>query len=348
MPHWPQQTGRARAAALIAAAAALAALVCTPPAAAQATREFFDEAGRRVMAPQPVRRIVSLAPSVTETLFALGVGDRVVGVTDFCDFPPEAARRARVGGPLNPSLEHIAALKPDVVVLAKTANRRETMDAISRLGIAAYGTDPRSVEQVLDSTLRLARVVGAEERGQQLVSELRARLDALRQKLAGRRPKRILFLVWYEPLITVGQETFLFDAVHWAGAESVVATSQEWPRLNLEEAIRLEPEYIVLAEMRADGVERTAADLRTRRGWRDMDAVRNNRFAVLDDTINRPGPRLVEAIERLARQLHPDAFADAENGKEKREKGKSEHAETKPPFTLFHFPFSDFHGGAAR
>ncbi|HEX9759629.1 MAG TPA: cobalamin-binding protein [Candidatus Acidoferrales bacterium] len=326
--------------------ATLAALMLAAPATAQSTREFFDEAGRRVVAPQPVRRIVSLAPSVTETLFALGVGDRVVGVTDFCDYPPEAARRARVGGPLNPSLEHIAALNPDVVVLAKTANRRETMDAISRLGIAAYGTDPRSVEQMLDSTLRLSRVVGAEERGQQLVAELRARLDALRQRLAGRRPKRILFLVWYEPLITVGYETFLFDAVRWAGGESVVKTSQEWPRLNLEEAIRLEPEYIVIAEMRAEGVERTAQDLRTRRGWRDMDAVRNNRFGVLDVTINRPGPRLVDAIERLARQLHPDAFAEA-NGKGWQGPGVAQE-HSGPFLPLLHFPISLFHGGAAR
>ena len=259
----------------------------------------------------PPRRIVSLAPALTETLYALGVEERLVGVTDYCDYPPEVLKKPKIGGAVNPNLEQIVALQPDLVLAqALTLNRRETVDALERLRLAVYATSSQTVEGVLESTRHVGEVTGSGERGEQLVTQLRERLSQLKQRLTGRAPRRVLFVVWHEPLISAGRNTFLTDALRLAGAESVVETSQDWPRLSLEEVVRQQPEFLVFASAHADGVERTLAELKDRPGWRDLEAVRQHRVAIVSDAINRPAPRLVDAIEQLARQLHPTAFEE--------------------------------------
>ncbi len=325
-----------------AALAAGFALAVVGPARAQAppprtepaasAREVTDEAGRRVSVPQPVRRIVSLAPSVTETLYALGAQDRLAGVTDYCDYPPEAQSKPKVGGVINPNLEEVVALKPDLVVAAKSINRRETVEALERLNIAAYATDPHTVMGMLESTARLAELIGARERGETLTADLRARLAELKQRLAGRSPKPVLFVVWYEPLISIGQNTFIADALRWAGAESVVVSRQDWPHMNLEEVVRLQPEYLVFAGAHADAAERDFDALREEPGWRSLEAVRERRIAVISDAVNRPAPRLIDAIEQLARILHPQVFAakpEARNWKSEMQPAKQASAPEK-------------------
>jgi len=282
-----------------------------PDAAAHpqpATREVVDETGRHIRVPLEVRRIVSLAPSMTETLYALGAQERLAGVTDFCDYPPEALQKPKVGGTINPSLEQIVALRPDLVLAAKSANRRETVEGLERLGIAVYANDPNTVEDVLASTRRIAEIIGASAQGAALVDELRARLEVLRQRLAGQAPRRVLFVVWHDPLITIGRETFIADALRWAGAAPAVELESDWPRLSLEIVVRVQPEFLVFASSHSEGVARTMDDLRARPGWRELEAVRQGHTAVISDAVNRPAPRLVEAIEQLARQLHPEAF----------------------------------------
>lgn len=301
--------------------------------------EVTDETGRRVSVPQPVRRIVSLAPSLTETLYALGAQERLVGVTDYCDFPAEAQNKPRVGGAINPNLEQVVALKPDLVLVTKSLNRRETVEALERLGMAVYASDPRTVEGVVASTARLAEVIGAHEQGEALVAGLRARLAELKRVLSARAPRRALFVVWHEPLISIGRETFLADALRWAGAESAAETSQDWPRLGLEEVVRLQPDYLVFASSHSEAGRHTFEALRKRRGWRKLEAVRQGRIALVSDAVNRPSPRLIEAIEELARQFHPDAFAqEPENRKGKPENWPGSKRRAFFPFS--HFSFS--------
>jgi iron complex transport system substrate-binding protein len=280
------------------------------PAAPPAKIEFTDEVGRKVFVPQPVRRIVSLAPSLTETIFALGAQDRLVGVTDYCDYPPEALTKPKVGGAINPSLEQIVALRPDLVLATKSLNRRETVLALEQLGIAAYATDPHTVEDVIASAAKLAAVIGAHDAGAALEAGLRARLSELKRRVGSLPPKRVLFVVWVEPLISVGRDTFIADAMRWAGAESVVQSSQSWPHVSLEEAVRLQPHVLVFASSHSEAVARHLDALAQLPGWRNLEAARNRRFVVISDAFNRPAPRLISAIEQLARQLHPDAFAE--------------------------------------
>ncbi len=286
-----------------------------------------DDAGRIVRVPAEVRRIVSLAPSVTETLFALGLGDRVVGVTDYCNYPAAALERTKVGATLNPSLEVVVSLLPDLVVAAKSANRRETLAELERLGIPAYATDANTVEDILVATERLAQAVGIPDTGRKLTAGLRARLNELQRRLVGRVPKRVLFVVWHEPLISIGRNTFIFDALRYAGAIHIIQIEQDWPRLNLEEVIRLQPEYLIFAGDHAAEMTSLMGTLAERTGWRKLTAVQQRRAIVLDEMINRPSPRLLDAIEALARQLHPEAFREDDATPQHREASDKAHTE---------------------
>ncbi len=294
---------------LLAADAISAPAQVPPTPAAPPLREVTDETGRKVKLPESIQRIVSLAPNMTETVYALGAQERLVGVTDFCDYPPEALSKPKVGGAVNPSLEHIVALKPDLVLAsARVMNRRETVEALDRLGLAVFATDTRTVENMLESTRRIGEMIGAAEQSEELLNDLRARLDNLKSRLAGRAPRRVLFVVWHEPLVSIGRKTFIADALRLAGAESIVETDEDWPQISMEEIVRLQPEFIVFAASHSESVMRTWETLRERPGWRSLDAIRDGRYAIISEAVNRPAPRLVEAIEQLARQLHATAF----------------------------------------
>jgi iron complex transport system substrate-binding protein len=280
----------------------------TPPSA---TREVVDEFGRTVRVPQLPTRIVSLAPSLTETLYALGVQDRLVGDTDFCDYPPDAQKKTKVGGAINPNLEEIAALHPDLVLVTKQINRLDTVRALDTLGIPAYATDAHNVDEILSTTQKLADLLGVPEAGKSLTADLQARLAALHAKLEALPPSRVLFIVWTRPLISVGKNTFIADALRKADAASIVDSTQDWPQMNLEEVVRLQPDYLVFAASHAESASRDFETLSNLPGWQVLDAVRNRHFAVISDAVNRPAPRIVSAIEDLARQLHPAAFQDS-------------------------------------
>ena len=288
------------------------------PAAAPAYKDFVDEAGRTVRVPQPVQRIVSLAPSLTETIYALGLQDRLVGDTDYCDYPPDAQKKPKVGGAINPSLEQIVALRPDLVLVTKNLNLLETVHALDNLGISSYGTDTNTVQAIISSTQRLAEVLGVPEAGANLSADLERHLADLRQRLNGLPPRRVLFIVWSDPLISVGKGTFIADAMRLAGATSIVDSAQDWPHMSLEEVVRLQPDFLVFAASHSDSGQNDFAVLAERPGWRGLDAVRNRRFAVISDAVNRPAPRIVSAIEDLARQLHPEAFSQPDDKKEKK------------------------------
>jgi len=302
----------AAAALLLCAASWCPALRAqTPPAnplAAPVYKDFVDEAGRTVHVPQPVQRIVSLAPSLTETIYALGLQDRLVGDTDYCDYPPDAQKKTKVGGAINPSLEQIVALRPDLVLVTKSLNLLETVQALDNLGISSYGTDPHTVQEIISSTHRLAEVLGVPEAGAALGADLERHLADLRLRLNGLTPRRVLFIVWSDPLISIGKGTFIADAMRLAGATSIVDSAQDWPHMSLEEVVRLQPDYLVFASSHSDSAQNDFDVLAERPGWRGLEAVRNRRFAVISDAVNRPAPRIVSAIEDLARQLHPEAF----------------------------------------
>jgi iron complex transport system substrate-binding protein len=279
----------------------------------RAVKNVTDETGRRVAIPLNVQHIVTLAPNLTETIYALGLEDKLAGDTSYCDTPPAAKLKPHVGSPQTPSLEAIVALHPDLVLATTSINRPETVAALARLGIAVYTSDPHTVRGMLDSIARMADLVGAGEQGAALVAQLQARLDAVHARIGELPLVHVLFVVWEDPLITIGQNTFIADALRWAGAESAIVAEQNWPPVSIEEVVRLQPEYIVLtpnhSESDAASESSELEKLRARPAWKALKAVEAGHVVVASDEFDRPAPGLIGAIEQLARELHPEAFA---------------------------------------
>jgi len=283
-------------------------LVLTVAASPLFGRLVQDETGRSVNVPDHPRRVISLAPSITEIVFALGLGDRLVGDTEYCDYPPEAKRKPHVGAVLNPSLEQIVALKPDLVLGIAEANRRETAEQLERLGIPLYGLTAHTMEDMLRSVDDLGGLLGREAEARALIEGLQDRIRAVAERVKDRPRPKVLFVVWYQPLVTAGPHTFISDVVRRAGGDSITDDLQEeWPRLSLEEALHRDPDIILfpLSESFAPSL----GEFRKLPGWRDFRAVKNNRLSFIPDTIVRPCPRLVDALEEVARVLHPEVAA---------------------------------------
>jgi iron complex transport system substrate-binding protein len=310
------------------------------PPATPALREVTDEAGRTIRIPQNPHRIVSLAPGLTETIYALGLQDLLVGDTDYCDFPPDAQHKPKVGGAINPSLEAIADLHPDLVLVTKSLNRLDTVNSLANLGIPSYAIDPQSVAAIISSTQRLAEIMGAPEAGEALAKDLERHLAGIQQRVAPFPRRSALFIVWTQPLISVGKQTFIADALQYAGAVSIVDSAENWPKVSLEEVARLQPEFLVFPDTHTETTPLNIEALSDLPGWRILDAVRNHRYAKTSDAVDRPAPRIVSAIEDLARQFHPEAFArqpgtshDESDRKDKKQNDKKENDQDKmtPP-----------------
>jgi len=278
------------------------ALLLTLLAAASvaSARTVTDQTGRQVSLPDHPRRLISIAPSITETLFEMGLGDRLVGDTDYCDYPPQARALPHVGAMLNPSMEKIVALKPDLVLGTDEANRRETADQLEHLGIPLYGVTAHTVDGTLQSLEDLGRVLDWGQPTEKLVAGLRARVAAVDRQVQGRPHPKVLFVVWYRPLITAGNGTFISDVIHRAGGVSISDDLKtEWPHMGLEDVLKRSPDVILFpkTDTFAPGLD----DFQKLPGWRDLAAVKNHRLYLVDETIMRPSPRLVDALEEVAK-----------------------------------------------
>jgi iron complex transport system substrate-binding protein len=299
-------------AALFALMATLGARSTASMPLAQATsaagRAVTDETGRHMTVPAKVRRIVSLAPNVTEIIYALGAGDRLVGDTTDCETPADAKLKPHVGGSQRPSLEAVVALRPDLVLASGSINFAQAADALLKAGVPVYTTYPKTVRDMLRSIGEIGDLIGAKTQGDALEASLQGRLEALQTKLSDRPLAHVLFLLGLDPPYSIGPNTFIADALRWAGAESILVTDQNYPQPAFEEVLRIQPDYIVLA---ADdnGMGVNAADLRSRADWKSLMAVQTGRVVTVSDAIERPSPGMVDAIEEMARALHPEAFA---------------------------------------
>jgi iron complex transport system substrate-binding protein len=261
-----------------------------------------DGLGRDVILPIDIKRAVSLAPSVTENVFAAGAGDRLVGVTTFCNYPEQANVIAKIGDTLNPNMETIVALKPDVV-LVSTASQVETFSkTLSDNGIAVYVTDPGSITEVFTDLDRLGELFGTQETAKRVVGDLERRTDAVAAAVAGSSTPAVFVQISKEPLFTIGKGSFLNGLFESAAARSATADVESaFPKLSKETAAALRPDAIVLSESE-DNQEPNEV-------FKDSPAVKSGRvYKINADIISRPGPRLVDALEQIARYLHPEKF----------------------------------------
>jgi iron complex transport system substrate-binding protein len=254
------------------------------------------------------KRIVSLAPSVTETLFALGAGEQLVGICTFCDFPREVERIDRIGSYLAPNVEAIVAKTPDVVI-GVPPNSPEAVAALQRAGLRVVIVQVDTIEQIEAAMRTIAREAGRDAQGETLLGELRQRMAAVRARLEGAPQRRVLIVVGQNPLIAVGSGIFLNELITQAHGINIAAdTNQQWPRLSLEVAVAKQPDVIIDGSMGSEEKDETQL-FGVWQNFPELPAVRNGRlYGRRSYTLLRPGPRLAEGFEEIARLIHPERF----------------------------------------
>jgi len=272
-----------------------------------ASRTFVDDAGRKIFLADPPARVVSLAPSVTEMLFAVGAGDQVVGVTSFCDYPPEAQAKPKVGGAF-PNLEVVLSLKPTLVVAPLDFIRPDMVAKLDQLKIALFILDAGTLEDVLRHIQTIGRILGRSEKADAVAADLRRRMTEIKARTADAARPRVFYVLNSDPLMTAGPGSFIHQLIELAGGVNVAAGAPvSYPRLSLEEVVKQDPQVILFPVGDGEGIPDQEQQRWLR--WTTLSAVKQNRFVRIPSVLlDRPGPRVVDGLELLARQLHPDLF----------------------------------------
>jgi len=265
-----------------------------------------DDLGRNITLEGCPQRIVSLAPSNTEILFALGLGERVVGVTEYCNYPPEALEKEKVGGFSTVDLERVLALEPDLV-LASTQTGEETVQKLEEMGIPVAVLDPDGLEGVLEDITLVGRLTGTDEQATALTGDLRARMDAVRERTRGLERPAVFYVVWHDPLMGAGSGTFIADLIETAGGENVARDMEGYQTMSLEVLIERDPEVIIAST--GPGQHAAYDWVLGEERLKGVRAVRLGRVHAVDqDLVSRGGPRIVDALEDFAEFIHPELY----------------------------------------
>lgn len=272
------------------------------------SRAFVDDTGRRVYLAKAPSRIISLAPSVTEMLFAIGAGTQVVGVTQFCDFPAEATQKVKVGY-ANPNLESLVALEPDLIVAPQEFLKPDLIGKLEQLKIPVFILADRTVEDVFAHIQTLGRMLDRSTEATALGMDLRQHIARVKARTQSAAPVRVLYVLNSEPLITVGPGSFIDQLIGLAGGVNVAAKSATaYPRLSMEVVLQENPDILIFPTGEAEGI--SESEQQAWRKWSTLAAVkRNNLRQIPADLLNRPGPRIGIALELLADLLHPATSA---------------------------------------
>ncbi len=266
-----------------------------------------DDRGVEVTIASEPQRIITIAPSNTEILFAIGVGDRIVGVDNFSNYPDEALSKERVGDVFNMNYEKVVALNPDLIV---SVHSQDVVPELEKLGVPVYVKDPQNIDQVIDTVRLYGELLSVEEQAEELASSMEAEIAALMEAVAGiPEPERVsvYYEVWWqEPsLMTAGSGTFIDDLITRANAENIASDLSGWTSISLETIVERDPAVILTTfQETIDGFNQGQ-----KQAWKDISAVKNGRVYLLNqDIVARPGPRLVEALRSIVERLYPDAL----------------------------------------
>ncbi|MDO9535190.1 MAG: cobalamin-binding protein [Bacillota bacterium] len=271
---------------------------------------IVDQMGRELLVPKVPERIISISPANTEIAFALGLGDRLVGVTDYCSYPTQAQDKTSVGGYSDPNLEKIVALEPDLI-LAGSFHKEEVLK-LDEMGIPVLVLDPQSLEEIYESFELVAIATGAEAEFKRLAADMKGRIDAVEERLASLeedKKVRVYFEVYSDPLMSAGNKAEINEIISLAGGINIFADIDgTYPVVSAEAVVKRDPQVILFPDYH--GTEEFNAELlQERPGWGEIDAVKNGRVhAVENDVFSRPGPRFVEAVEAAAKLFYPDLF----------------------------------------
>jgi len=267
-----------------------------------------DQIGRKMIVPDNPQSIIALAPSITEIIYDLGQERRLVGVTQYSTYPPEAESLPRVGSYVRLDIEKIVALKPDLCFAIKDGNPKHIVDTIVSLGIPVYVINPRNLEEIMDTITRLGSLLQAEKSASELVSDMEKRIEQVKAQVRkGDHRPRVFFQIDAEPLFSAGTDTFIHELIKLAGGINTTAGPVSYPRYSWEDIIVLQPEIVVISSM-AGGLTPEYL-LKSWKQWDLLSAVKNDRIYVVNaELFDRPTPRLVDGLEVIAAIIHPELF----------------------------------------
>jgi iron complex transport system substrate-binding protein len=272
------------------------------PTACLASRTLTDELGRTVVVPDHPHRLVCLAPSIVDDVYSLGAGSDVIAVSDFTTYPADAAKKPSIGAPLNPSLEKIVAMHPDLVLATGDFNQISAIDQLVHYGIPVFMVNPHGIEGIHKSILNLGRALNRNAEAVTLLHDLQVREQSVRERIQGKPVVRLFMPVWYDPIITIGRHAFITELIEMAGGISITRDiAQEWPQVSLEAILVRNPDALLLVK----GSRISLSELETRPGWQALAAVREKRVFYVDKLIELPSPAAIYAMEDLAKELHP-------------------------------------------
>ena len=282
----------------------LALIICMP---IQATADtVVDQLERRVVVPDDPRRVISLAPSITEIVYALEQGDRLTGVTRYSDYPREATKLPRIGSYVRLDIERIVALNPDLCIATKDGNPKAIIDRLESLKIPVYVVDPHNLDTILETILKIGTILNAGDRAKTLTTRMRTRIQRVKSRVAqvNYRP-RVFFQIGISPIVSAGTDTFIHELIELAGGINLAKGRLAYPRFSREQVLALEPEVFIITSMARQAVfEQVKAEWRR---WPNIPAVRDERIFLVDsDLFDRPSPRLVSGLELLTRLIHPE------------------------------------------
>lgn len=286
----------------------LTSLVFVSAAQASSLRRVTDQLGRTITLQGVPRRVVALAPSVTEIAFAVGGGTQLVGRTRYSNHPAQAAALPVVGTYVNLDVERIVTLQPDLCLAVKDGTPRGVLTALSRFNIPVFSVRNDDLATVMGAITAIGSALGHENAAQAVVQDMQDRIECIKKRTAGvtHRPG-VFYQINAAPIITPGGNTFLDELIRLAGGTNLTADASGYPHYTMEQALELQPEVIIVPSMATDSTYEDA--LAAWAKWPHIPAVRDGRIhKVTSDLFDRPTPRLVEGLERMARLLHPELF----------------------------------------
>jgi ABC-type Fe3+-hydroxamate transport system substrate-binding protein len=277
-------------------------LLAMVPVPCFASRTLIDEMGRKVVVPDHPHRIICLMPNVTDTVFALGAGDDVVGISDYTKYPAAALAKPSVGDLIKPSIETILSLHPDLVIGFQPKGPMEVTDELERAGIPLFLVSPHGIAGILHMVESIGLALNRVPEADTLAHNLQHRVDTVRLQTKGLPAPRIFMPVWYDPITTIGKSAFITEIIAVAGGHSVTDDlPTEWPTISMEAVLERAPDALLLIR----GGKTTFQVLESRPGWNSMTAVKQQRAYYIDDRINLASPVAIDALEDLAKQFHP-------------------------------------------
>jgi iron complex transport system substrate-binding protein len=282
----------------------LALCICLPTRAA--ADPVVDQLERRVMVPDDPGRVISLAPSITEIVYALEQEHRLKGVTRYSDYPGEAKKLPRIGSYVRLDIERIVALNPDLCIAIKDGNPKEVIDRLDALRIPVYVVNPHNLDTILATILEIGAILNAGHRAKTLTTSMRSRIQRVKSRIAqvNYRP-RVFFQIGISPIVSAGTDTFIHELIEIAGGKNLAEGRIAYPRFSREQVLALEPEVFIITSMaRQAGFEQVKTEWRR---WPNIPAVRDDRIFLVDSNLfDRPSPRLVDGLELLTGLFHPE------------------------------------------